>query len=386
MAEFTEEQLAVKRLAEDFAEKEIAPYVDDWDKNSEFSSETWYRMLQLGLGGLMVPEEYGGGGMDHLSYVLSLEAMCYKGKSLWASFLVLQHGVQGVIQDYGTEEQKQKFLVPLATGEKMAAFGLTEPNVGSDAAAMETTAELQGDEYILNGTKRFISNAGEADLYLVMARTNKNIPGSRGISSFIVEKGTPGLTFGRIEDKLGTRYSHTGDLEFDDCRVPAENRIGKEGAGFRNALTANERARLGIAADGVGLAQAALDAAVEYSKERTAFGAPIATFEGLQFMMADMDTQIEASRQLTYYAARLRDLGLPAEKAVSMSKYFSADVAMKVTTDAVQIFGGYGYTKDYPAERFMREAKLLQIVEGANQVQRLIVCRYLLGRDMVLMK
>ncbi len=382
MAEFTEEQLAVKRLAEDFGEKEIAPFVDDWDKNSEFSRETWYKMLGLGLGGLMIPEEYGGGGMDHLAYVLTMEALCWKGKSIWCGFMVLQHGVEGVLLDYGNEEQKQKFLVPLATGEKMTAFGLTEPNMGSDAAALETTAELQGDEYVLNGTKRFISNAGEADLYLVIARTNKNVPGAKGISCFIVEKDTPGLTFGRREDKMGTRYSHTGDLEFQDCRIPKDNRIGAEGAGFSNAMRANERARLGIAATAVGMAQAALDAAVEYSKQRTAFGEFIATFQGLQFMMADMDTQIEAARQLTYFAARSRDQDLPAAKAVSMSKLFATDMAMRVTTDAVQIFGGYGYTKDYPVERLMREAKLNQIVEGTSQIQRLVVSRLLLGRDL----
>jgi len=216
-----------------------------------------------------------------------------------------------------------------------------------------------------------------------MARTNKNIPGSEGISSFIVEKDTPGLTFGRREDKMGTRYSHTGDLEFQDGRVPKDNLIGAEGDGFRNAMRANERARLGIAATAVGMAQAALDAAVEYSQQRTAFGAPIATFEGLQFMMADMDTQIEAARQLTYFAARLRDLGLPAAKAVSMSKLFATDMAMRVTTDAVQIFGGYGYTKDYPVERLMREAKLNQIAEGTSQIQRLVVARLLLGRNLV---
>ena len=385
MAEFTEEQLAVKRLAEDFAEKEIAPFVDDWDKKAEFSRETWFKMLGLGLGGLMVPEEYGGGGMDHLAFVLSLESLAWKGKSMWASLLLLHQGIESVLLDYGSKQQKQKFLVPLAAGEKIAAFGLTEPNVGSDAAALETTAELQGDEYLLNGTKRFISHAGEADLYLVMARTNKNIPGARGISSFIVEKGTPGFTFGRREDKMGAMYSHTGDLEFQDCRVPKDNRIGAEGAGFRNAMTANELARLGLAATSVGMAQAALDAAVEYSKQRTAFGAPIATFEGLQFMMADMDTQIEAARQLIYFAASLRDQGLPAAKAVSMSKLFATDMAMKVTTDAVQIFGGYGYTKDYPVERLMREAKLNQIAEGTSQIQRLLVARQLLGREFVKM-
>lgn len=383
MTMFTEEQLAVRRLAEDFGEKEIAPYVDAWDANSEFSEATWRRMLELGFGGLMVPEKYGGGGLDHLAYVLALEGMVWKAKSIWGSFLVLQYGVEGVIQDFGTEEQKQKWLVPLANGRKIGAFGLTEPNVGSDAAALETTADLQGNEYVLNGTKRFISNATVADVYLVMARTNRKIKGARGISCFVVDKGTPGFTFGRLENKMGTRYSHTGDLEFQDCRVPVENRIGAEGAGFRNAMTANERARIGIAAASVGIAQAALDTAVDYTKQRVAFGAPIATFQGLQFMMADMDTEIEAARQLVHHGARLRDQGLPATKAVSMAKRFATDMAMRVTTDAVQLLGGYGYTKEYPLERLMREAKLNQLVEGTSQIQRVIIARDLLGREFV---
>lgn len=380
MVEFTEEQLAIKKLAEDFAGKEIAPLIDTWDVNAEFSQETWRRMLGLGLSGLMVPEEYGGAGLDHLTYILAIEALCWKGKSVWSSFMALHYCVEDVLVDYGTEEQKQKWLVPLATGQKIAAFALTEPNMGSDAAALETTAELRGDEYVLNGTKRFISHAGEADVYLVMARTNKDIKGAGGISSLIVEEGTPGFTFGRIENKMGAAHSHTGDLEFNECRVPKENRIGAEGAGFYNAMRAGEMVRVGVAAMAVGIAQAALDEAVEYSKQRYAFGAPIATFEGLQFMMADMDTQIEAARQLTYFAARRRDSGLPAGKAVSMAKLFATDMAMRVTTDAVQIFGGYGYTKDYPVERLMREAKLGQIVEGTSQIQRLIIAQHLLGR------
>lgn len=383
MAMFTEEQLAVKKLAEDFGEKEIAPFVDAWDANSEFSEATWRRMLELGFGGLMVPEKYGGGGLDHIAYVLALEAICWKGKSIWCGFIVLQHGTGGVILDFGTEEQRRKWLVPIASGKYIAAFGLTEPNMGSDAASLETTADRQGDYYVLNGTKRFISNATVADVYLVMARTNRKNKGAGGISSFIVPKGLPGFTFGRLENKMGTRFSHTGDLEFSDCKVPFENRIGEEGAGFRNAMVANERARVGIAATAVGMAQAALDTAVDYTKQRVAFGAPVASFEGLQFMMADMDTEIEAARQLTHYAARLRDAGLPAAKAVSMAKRFATDTAMRVTTDAVQLLGGYGYTKDYPVERLMREAKLNQIVEGTSQIQRLVIARQLLGRDFV---
>ena len=383
MVNLTEEQLAIKRLAADFAEKEIAPYVDTWDVNAEFSQDTWRRMLGLGLSGLMVPEDYGGAGLDHLTYVLAIEALCYNGKTIWPSFVALHYCVEAVLLDRGTEEQKQKWLVPLATGEKIAAFALTEPNVGSDAASLETAAEPDGDEYVLNGTKRFISHAGQADVYLVMARTNKDIKGAKGISSLMVEKGTPGFTFGRIENKMGAMHSHTGDLEFSDCRVPVENRIGAEGAGFYNAMRASEMVRLAVAAMAVGIAQAALDEAVGYAKERHAFGAPIATFEGLQFMMADMDTQIEAARQLTYFAARLRDSGLPAGKAVSMAKMYATDMAMRVTTDAVQIFGGYGYTKEYPVERLMREAKMGQIVEGTSQIQKLVIARHLLGKGLV---
>ena len=378
MFEFSEEQKAIRAMAEDFAEKEIATRISDWDKNEEFSREVWNKMVGLGLAGLTIPEEYGGGGLDSLTFVYAMEGLCWKGSSFWADTLAIQYGVEQVLLDHGSEEQKQKFLAPAASGKKIAMFALTEPNMGSDAAALETTAELKGNEYVLNGTKRFITNAGEAELYLVMARTDKATKGARGISSFIVEKGAPGFTFGREENKMGFMYSHTGDLEFNDCRVPKENMIGAEGTGFYKAMTSVEVARIGVAAGAVGVGQAALDAAAQYAKERFAFGAPIATFQGLQFMMADMDTQIQAARLLTYHAADLRDKGLPSTKAASMAKLFATDMAMKVTTDAVQIFGGYGYTKDYPVERLMREAKLTQIIEGANQIQRLIIARLLL--------
>jgi butyryl-CoA dehydrogenase len=378
MIELSEEQRAIRALAEDFAEKEIAPRVAEWDKNAEFSREVWDRMTGLGLGAIIVPEEYGGAGLDTLTLVHVLEALSWKGKSFWPNPLTLQHGVERVLLDHGTVEQKRRFLAPLASGKKMAMFALTEPNMGSDAANVETTAELKGHEYVLNGTKRFISNAGEAELYLVMARSNSNIKGARGISSFVVEKGTPGLVFGRRENKMGFMYSHTGDLLFEDCRIPEENRIGEEGTGFYKAMASVEVARVGVAAGAVGIAQAALDEAIQYAKERKAFGAPIATFQGLQFMLADMDTQIQAARLLTYSAAWNRDRGLPTTKSASMAKLFAADVAMRVTTDAVQILGGYGYTKDYPVERLMREAKLCQIIEGTSQIQRVIISRRLL--------
>jgi len=378
MFEFSETQRAIRAMAEDFAEKEIAPRINDWDKNAEFSREIWDKMGELGLTGITIPEKYGGAGLDNLTYIYMLEALCWKGNSFWADPLAIQYGVEQILLDHGNEEQKQKFLVPAASGKKMAMFALTEPNAGSDAASIESTAELKGNEYVLNGTKRFCSNAGEAEIYLVMARTDKTAKGARGISSFIVEKGTPGFTFGREEDKMGFMSSPTGDLEFDDCRIPKENMIGAAGTGFFKAMSSVEVARIGVAAGAVGIAQAALDAAAQYAKERFAFGAPIATFQGLQFMMADMDTQIQAARLLTYHAANLRDQGLPSTKAASMAKLFATDVAMKVTTDAVQIFGGYGYTKDYPVERLMREAKMTQIIEGTNQIQRLIIARHLL--------
>jgi len=382
MSRLSEEQRAIKRMAEEFAEKEISPRVSDWERDAVFSRETWDRMVGLGLGGLMVPEEYGGAGLDHLTYILAIESLCWKGESLWPMMLAVHWGVEGVLLDHGSEEQKKKFLVPLATGRKIGAFALTEPNTGSDAAAIESTAELNGNEYVLNGTKRFITYAGEAEIYLVMARTNK-AKGARGISSFIVEKGTPGFAFGRAENKMGFMYSHTADLEFEDCRIPKENRIGAEGTGLHNALGANERIRVGVAAGAVGIAQAALDEAVAYSKQRVAFGAPIATFQGLQFMMADMDTLIEAARQLTYHAARLRDQGVPAGKVASMAKLFATEMAMKVTTDAVQIFGGYGYTREYPVERLMREAKVTQILEGTSQLQKIVISQHLLGKNLV---
>ena len=370
-------------MVAEFAEKEIAPFIADWDRDAVFSREVWDKAVGLGLGGIMVPEEYGGAGLGNLTYVLVVEAICWKSKSYWTNPMTLHYGVEGVLVDHGSEEQKQKFLTPLVNGQKLAAFALTEPNTGSDATAIESFAELNGDEYILNGTKRFITSAEEAEIYLVMARTDKSIKGARGISSFIVEKGTPGFSFGRRENKMGFMYCHTGDLEFEDCHIPVENRIGAEGSGFYNAMGANERIRLGVAAGALGLAQAALDEAVEYSKQRVAFGAPIATFQGLQFMMADMDTQVEAARQLTYNAARLRDQGLPAGRVVSMAKLYTTEMAMKVTTDAVQIFGGYGYTKEYPVERLMRDAKLGQIIEGTSQIHKIIIARYLLGRELV---
>ncbi len=381
--ELSETQRAILKMVEEFAEKEIAPFISGWDRDAVFSREVWDKMVGLGLGGIMLPEKYDGSNLDHLTYVLVIEHLSWKAKGLWPVMLAVHWGTESVLIDHGSEEQKQKFLVPLARGEKIGAFALTEPNVGSDASAIETTATLSGDAYLINGTKRFTTFGGEAEIYLVMARTDKNVKGAKGISSFIVEKGAPGFTFGRTENKMGFMYSHTSDLEFEDCRIPAENRVGAEGTGLYNALGFNELVRLGVAAGAIGISQSALDEAVEYAKQRFAFGEPIATLQGLQFMMADMDTQIEAARQLTYFAAKIRDQGLPAARAASMAKLFATDTAMKVTIDAVQIFGGYGYTKDYPVERLMREAKATQILEGTSQIQRLIIARQLLGKKLI---
>jgi alkylation response protein AidB-like acyl-CoA dehydrogenase len=281
------------------------------------------------------------------------------------------------VEAFGTEEQKQKFLTQMTSGKALAAFAVTEPNAGSDIAAIRTTAVLKGDKYVLNGTKAFITNAGEADLYLVMVKTDKE-KGFKGISSFIVEKDTPGLSFGQKENKMGLKYIPTRDLIFEECEVPVANRINEENKGFLSAMYALDGSRIGVAASATGIAQAALNASIAYAKERHAFGQPIAEFQIIQFMLADMETETMASRLLTYRAASMKDQGQKIVAAASMAKRYATDAAMRTTTNAVQILGGYGYMKEYTVERYMREAKLLQIVEGTSQIQGLVVARDLL--------
>ena len=370
--ELNEEQQMMQKMVREFAEKKVAPGAHERDEAEQFSRELYDSMAELGVTGICFPEEYGGAGGDTLSYILAVEELCRADDGLGISLSATVSLCAWPIFAYGTEAQKKKYLVPLAEGNTMGAFGLTEPNAGTDAASQQTVAVLDGDHYVLNGSKIFITNAQEAETYIVMAMTDKS-RGTRGISAFIVEKGTPGFTFGKKEHKMGIRSSITMELIFQDARIPAENLLGKVGDGFKIAMTTLDGGRIGVAAQALGIAQAALDHAVKYSKERVQFGKPIAANQAIAFMIADMATKVEAARLLVYRAAYCKDHGMPYSKEAAMAKLFASDAAMCVTTDAVQIFGGYGYSREYPVERLMRNAKITQIYEGTNQVQRMVV-------------
>ncbi|MCL6638174.1 MAG: acyl-CoA dehydrogenase [Firmicutes bacterium] len=368
----TEEQQMVRDMVRKLAQNEIAPRAAEYDRTHRYPWENLKKMGELGLMGVPIPEEYGGAGYDYLSYIITIEEI---SKACASTGVILAvHTSVGTfpILYFGTEEQKRKYIPKLASGEWIGAFALTEPNAGSDAASLSTSARLEGDYYIVNGTKIFISSGGQAGLYTTFVRTEK------GITCLLVEKDTPGFSIGKIEEKMGLHADHTAELIFDNARVPRENLLGVEGEGFKVAMALLDGGRIGIAAQGLGIAQAALDAAVEHAKIRVQFKKPIAELQGIQFMLADMATQVEAARGLVYRAARMRDMGLPYSKEASMAKMYATDTAMKVTTDAVQIFGGYGYTKDYPVERYMRDAKVTQIYEGTNQIQRLVIAKNLL--------
>jgi alkylation response protein AidB-like acyl-CoA dehydrogenase len=373
----SDEQKMLLQMVREFAAKSVAPSVAERDENEHFSRELFDSLLELGLAGICFPEKYGGADGDTLTYILAVEELSRIDDGLGITLSAdVSLGAWPIFQ-YGNEEQKKKFLVPLAEGTKMGAFALTEPNAGTDAAAQQTTASLEGDHYVLNGSKIFITNAGEAEIYIVFAMTDKS-KGVKGMSAFIVEKDTPGFTFGKKEHKMGIRTSITMELIFQDCRIPKTNMLGNEGDGFKIAMTTLDGGRIGVAAQALGIAQAALDHAVKYSKERVQFGKPISHNQAIAFMLADMATQIDAARLLTYRAAYLKDRGLPYAKEAAMAKMFASDAAMSVTTDAVQIFGGYGYSREYPVERLMRNAKITQIYEGTNQVQRMVVSGALL--------
>ncbi len=373
----TEEQEMTRQMVRDFAEKEVQPSAAERDETETFSREIFDKMGQLGLTGIPWPEEYGGAGSDYISYVIAVEELSRVDASTGTTLSAHISLASWPIFKYGTEEQKKKYLEPMALGEKLGAFALTETTAGTDAAAGQATAKLDGDSYILNGTKIFITNAGEAEIYIVFALTDPEKK-TRGMSAFIVEKGTPGFTFGKKEQKMGLRSSPTLEIIFEDCRVPRENLLGSEGEGFKIALSTLDGGRSGIAAQAVGIAQGALDEAVAYAQSREQFGQPIARFQAISFMLADMATKVEAARLLTYQAAFLESKGLPYGKASAMAKLFASEAAMEITTNAVQIFGGYGYTRDYPVERFMRDAKITQIYEGTSEAQRMVISRYLL--------
>ncbi len=373
----TEEQEMLRKMIRDFAEEHVAPTAAERDEEERFDRSIFEKMAELGLTGIPWPEEYGGAGADYVSYVLAVEELSRVDASIGVTLSAHVSLASWPIYKFGTEEQKQKFLRPLAEGKKMGAYCLTEPGSGSDSAGMRTTAVKDGDHYILNGSKIFITNAGEAEIYIVFAVTDPTLK-HKGVTAFIVEKGMPGFTMGKKEKKLGIRSSTTLEVIFEDVRVPKENMLGEEGQGFKIAMMTLDGGRNGIAAQALGIAQGAYEHALNYAKERNQFGKPIAALQAIQFKLADMATKIEAARLLTYQAAWLEDQGLPYGKASAMSKVFAGDTAMEVTTEAVQIFGGYGYTREYPVERFMRDAKITQIYEGTNEIQRVVISNYLL--------
>ncbi|MBP2636704.1 MAG: Acyl-CoA dehydrogenase, short-chain specific [Firmicutes bacterium] len=370
--ELSEDQKMTQKLAREFAEKQVASSVAKRDEHSEFSRELFDAMGEMGLTGICFPEQYGGADGDVLSYILAVEELSKVDDGIGITLSATVSLCAWPIFAYGTEEQKQKYLPPLLEGTKMGAFGLTEPNAGTDAASQQTVAVPDGDHYVINGSKIFITNAGEAETYVIFAMTDKS-KGVKGISAFIIEKGMPGFTFGKKEHKMGINTSITMELVFQELKVPKKNLLGKEGDGFKIAMSTLDGGRIGVAAQALGIAQAALDHAVKYSKERVQFGKPIASNQAIAFMLADMATKVDAARLLVYRAAYLKDKGVPYSKEAAMAKLYASDAAMEVTTDAVQIFGGYGYSREYPVERLMRNAKITQIYEGTNQVQRMVI-------------
>jgi butyryl-CoA dehydrogenase len=370
---FTEDQKMIRDLARKIAQEKIKPVAAHHDETGEFPWEIMKILAQADLCGVYIEEKYGGfgGGVTELSLVTEELSRACGGIAI--CFAATALGIEPIIM-FGTDEQKKKYLPDVASGKRLGAFGLTEANAGSDAGAIQTTAAKDGDFYVLNGTKQWITNGGEAEIYTVLAMTDKS-KGPRGASVFIVEKGTPGFSFGKKEDKMGIRASATRELVFENCRVPKENLLGREGQGFIIAMRNFDGSRPGVGAQAIGIAQGALDAAVKYTNERVQFGKKISSFQAIQHMLADMATQIEAARALIYATARMIDAGTTAKfrKESAMCKLFASDVAMKVTTDAVQILGGYGYMKEYPVEKMMRDAKITQIYEGTNQIQRNVI-------------
>ena len=361
-----------RQLFKDFAENEVKPVAQETDETEHFPMETVKKMAKSGFMGIPIPKEYGGQGCDILTYIMCVEELAKVCGT--TSVIVSAHTslCADPILTYGTEEQKKKYLPKLASGEYIGAFGLTEPGAGTDAAGQQTTAVLDGDNYILNGSKIFITNGGVADTFIVFAMTDKS-QGTRGISAFIVEKDFPGFSIGKKEDKLGIRASSTTELIFEDCVIPKENLVGKEGKGFGIAMKTLDGGRIGIAAQALGIAEGAYEEAVKYMKERKQFGRPLSAFQGLQWMIAEMETKIEAAKLLVYKAAWLKQNKLPYSVDAAKAKLFAAEVAMDVTTKAVQLHGGYGYTKEYPVERMMRDAKITEIYEGTSEVQKMVI-------------
>lgn len=375
--ELTAEQKLIRQMVRDFAINEVKPIAAEIDETERFPMENVKKMAKLGLMGIPFSAEFGGANGDTLSYIIAVEEL---SKVCGTTGVILSAHTSlcaSLIEQFGNAAQKTKYLTPLAKGEKLGAFCLTEPGAGTDAAGQQTVAKLDGDNYILNGSKIFITNGGVADTFIIFAMTDKS-QGTRGISAFIVEKEFPGLSVGKVEQKMGIRASSTTEIIMENCIVPKENLIGKLGKGFGIAMKTLDGGRIGIAAQALGIAAGALDEAVNYTKERKQFGRSLSAFQGLQWMMADMDVKVEAARNLVYKAAWLKEKGLPYSVEAARAKLYAAEVAMEVTTKAVQIFGGYGYTKEYPIERMMRDAKITEIYEGTSEVQKMVISGSLL--------
>ena len=375
--QLTEEQLAVRDAAREFAQSELLPGVIERDSEAKFPAEQVKKMGELGFLGMMVDSRYNGGGMDTLSYVLAMEQLSKIDASASVVMSVNNSLVCWGLEKYGSDAQKEKYLTRLASGEVLGAFCLSEPEAGSDATSQRTTAEKQGDHYLINGVKNWITNGSSASIYLVFAQTN-SLKGHKGISVFLVERGWAGFVVGKKEDKLGIRGSDTHSLTFTDVKVPLENRIGEEGFGFTFAMQTLNGGRIGIAAQALGIAAGAYELALAYSKERKTFGKPICEHQAIQFKLADMATSIEAARLLVYRAAWQKDQGEDYAQASAMAKLYASEVAMNVTIEAIQIHGGYGYVKEYHVERLMRDAKITQIYEGTSEIQRMIISRAIL--------
>ncbi len=374
----TEDQQLFQRMVREFATNELQPAAARVDDEEKFPAENVRKMAELGLMGVCIAEEYGGSGGDAVHMVIATEEIARACASTSTIYLASVSLACYPIYLFGTEEQKRRFVVPLAKGQKLACFGLTEPGAGSDAAAIQTTATRRGDHYVLDGTKTFITNGAEADIVLVFATVDKSLR-HKGIIALIVEKGTPGFSVGKKERKLGVRGSSTAELVFEGCEVPAANRLGDEGGGFKVAMGAIDASRINVAAQAVGIARAALEASLAYARERQQFGRAISEFQAIQWMLADMATYVDAARLLAYRAAFLKNQGLPYLKEAAMAKLFAAESAMSIATKAVQIHGGYGYIKDYPVERYFRDAKITEIYEGTSEMQRMTIARQLIG-------
>ncbi|MBQ6400920.1 MAG: acyl-CoA dehydrogenase [Firmicutes bacterium] len=377
--QLTKEQEFVRKMVSDFAETEVEPLAADIDAEHRFPEETVEKMAKYGLLGVPFPTEYGGAGGDHISYAITVEELSKKCASTGVICSAHTSLCCWPIFNWGTEEQRKKYLPDLLSGKKLGAFGLTEPNAGTDASGQQTRAEDCGDHWLLNGAKVFITNGGYADVFVVMAMTDKS-KGNHGISSFIVEKGDEGFSIGKTEDKMGICASSTTELIFQNCKIPKDRLLGELGDGFKVAMSTLDGGRIGIASQALGIAQGALDVTVEYMKARKQFGKSLSKFQALQFVVADLETQIQAARLLVYRAADMKDKHLPYGPAAAMAKLFAAETAMHVTTKCVQLHGGYGYTKDYPVERMMRDAKITEIYEGTSEVQRMVIAASVLGK------